>query len=178
MTVDAARSALGRVRRSAESRGERRLTGAAARAAAGFGFSSTPEHASARRARRRRPIDRYIGRDPQDLGEVVGRLVAERGWSAPVAVGSVMAQWSTLVGEDIAAHAQPESFEGTVLQVRCDSTTWATQLRLLTGALLGRFEAELGSGVVTRIQVLGPTAPNWAKGQRRVNGRGPRDTYG
>ncbi|NUS36045.1 MAG: DUF721 domain-containing protein, partial [Pseudarthrobacter sp.] len=30
----------------------------------------------------------------------------------------------------------------------------------------------------TTIQVLGPVAPNWRKGGRSVNGRGPRDTYG
>ncbi|HET6240646.1 MAG TPA: DciA family protein, partial [Arthrobacter sp.] len=57
-------------------------------------------------------------------------------------------------------------------------TAWATQLRLLSISLLEKFRTELGDGVVTRIQVLGPAAPNWRKGLRTVNGRGPRDTYG
>ena len=52
------------------------------------------------------------GRDPLGLGKVVGRLVAERGWSSPVAVGSVMAQWPALVGPEISAHCTPESFDG------------------------------------------------------------------
>ena len=118
------------------------------------------------------------GRDPLGLGKVVGRLVAERGWSSPVAVGSVMAQWATLVGPEISAHCTPESFTDTTLHVRCDSTAWATQLRLLSISLLEKFRTELGDGVVTSIQVLGPAAPSWRKGVRTVNGRGPRDTYG
>ncbi|MCU1553200.1 MAG: hypothetical protein JWM13_686, partial [Arthrobacter sp.] len=51
-------------------------------------------------------------------------------------------------------------------------------LRLLSFSLLEKFRAELGDGVVTKIQVLGPAAPSWRKGSRTVNGRGPRDTYG
>ena len=118
------------------------------------------------------------GRDPLGLGKVVGRLVAERGWTSPVAVGSVMAEWATLVGPEISAHCTPESFTDTTLHVRCDSTAWATQLRLLSISLLEKFRTELGDGVVTSIQVLGPSAPSWRKGGRTVNGRGPRDTYG
>ena len=117
------------------------------------------------------------GRDPLGLGKVVGRLVAERGWTSPVAVGSVMAEWATLVGPEISAHCTPESFTDTTLHVRCDSTAWATQLRLLSISLLEKFRTELGDGVVTSIQVLGPSAPSWRKGGRTVNGRGPRDGY-
>nr|WP_239536805.1 DciA family protein [Arthrobacter roseus] len=120
----------------------------------------------------------YVGRDPQGLGTVFNRLLGERGWKSPVAVGSVLSRWDELVGPDVAAHCRPESFENNTVQVRCDSTTWATQLRLLRTSLLHRFEKELGSGVVTVIDVLGPTAPNWRRGKRSVNGRGPRDTYG
>jgi predicted nucleic acid-binding Zn ribbon protein len=167
--VDAAQAALNRMREAARNRGEIRIAPGRKR----------PEAASKAGRRRRSFTDgKDSGRDPLGLGSVVNRLVSERGWSSPVAVGSVMAQWNTLVGSEIAAHCQPGSFTGTVLQVRCDSTSWATQLRLLSSSLLARFDAELGVGVVTKIQVLGPAAPNWRKGYRSVSGRGPRDTYG
>ncbi|WP_269044649.1 DUF721 domain-containing protein [Paenarthrobacter sp. Z7-10] len=167
--VDAAQAALNRMRAAARSRGEIRLPA---------GRSGTPA-AVARQARWRRTFtNQDAGRDPLGLGSVVSRLITERGWSSPVAVGSVMAQWNSLVGPDISAHCQPESFSGTTLQVRCDSTSWATQLRLLSASLLARFDKELGAGVVTKLQVVAPTAPNWRKGYRSVSGRGPRDTYG
>lgn len=164
--VDAAQAALNRMRAAAAQRGEIRL-------APGRRPAEKPK------SRRRTFLDvKDSGRDPLGLGTVVSRLVSERGWSSPVAVGSVMAQWNTLVGADISGHCQPESFNGTTLQVRCDSTSWATQLRLLSSSLLARFDTELGAGVVTKIQVLAPAAPNWRKGYRTVKGRGPRDTYG
>ncbi|WP_309108692.1 DUF721 domain-containing protein [Arthrobacter sp.] len=167
--IDAAQAALNRMREAAAARGEVR------RAAPRAGGAQKQ-----RAARGTRGFSQFhaTGRDPLGLGKVVGRLVAERGWTSPVAVGSVMAQWATLVGPEIAAHCTPESFTDTTLQVRCDSTAWATQLRLLSASLLEKFRNDLGDGVVTSIQVLGPAAPNWRKGGRSVQGRGPRDTYG
>ncbi len=166
--VDAAQAALNRMRTIAKSRGELRIPRSR------LGEKAVPKN-------KRKPfLDAKYGggRDPQGLGNVVSRLVSDRGWSSPLAVGSVMSQWDTLVGPDIAAHCQPESFEETTLHIRCDSTSWATQLRLLSASLLAKFDDVLGRGVVTKIMVLGPAAPSWRKGFRNVKGRGPRDTYG
>ena len=167
--IDAPQAALNRVREAAAARGEIRWK------------APGPGQQKAKRGiQDTRGFSQFhaTGRDPLGLGKVVGRLVAERGWTSPVAVGSVMAEWPALVGPDISAHCTPESFTGTTLHVRCDSTAWATQLRLLSTSLLEKFRRELGDGVVTTIQVLGPAAPSWRKGGRSVGGRGPRDTYG
>ncbi|PYG98880.1 DUF721 domain-containing protein [Arthrobacter stackebrandtii] len=166
--VDAAQAALNRMRTIAKSRGELRIP-----------RSRLGEKPVSKNKRKPFLDAKYGGgRDPQGLGNVVNRLVSDRGWSSPLAVGSVMSQWDTLVGPDIAAHCQPESFEETTLHIRCDSTSWATQLRLLSSSLLAKFDDLLGRGVVTKIMVLGPAAPSWRKGFRNVKGRGPRDTYG
>ena len=135
-------------------------------------------------ARRRQPADSVRsgpdldGRDPALIGDQLGRLVAERGWQADVAVGSVTGRWPQVVGPDVAAHVQPVSFDTGVLTVQADSTAWATQMRLLASTLLGRLADEVGAGTVTQLVVLGPAAPRWSRGSRRVAGRGPRDTYG
>lgn len=172
---DAAVVALNRVRQAAESRGEvrRRRPAASSRSAAGPTGRTGTLGGSGRS--RRRDAD---ARDPRMVGDVFGRLVTERGWSSPVAVGSVLSRWDELVGADIGLHCRPESFENSVVTVRCDSTAWATQLKLLTPALLQRFEQALGPGIVTTLRVNGPAAPSWRKGPRVVKGRGPRDTYG
>lgn len=117
-------------------------------------------------------------RDPTPLGQSLDRLREERGWQVELAVGAVVGRWSTIVGPELAAHAQPESFAEGELVLTADSTAWATQLRLLTPALLRRLEEELGPGVVTGVRVRGPVAPSWRRGRRTVPGRGPRDTYG
>ncbi len=108
----------------------------------------------------------------------MGRIIGERGWTTDVAVGGVVGRWAEIVGDEVAAHVTPETFQDGMLAVRADSTAWATQVRLLVPALLRRLAEELGEGVVERVTVAGPGGPSWRKGQRRVPGRGPRDTYG
>ena len=162
--VNAPQSLLNRVRDASRSRGNTRLPAG--------------RRASTVSKRRQTGSITYSGRDPEGLGNVFNRLLSERGWNSPVAVGSVLARWDELVGQEIALHCRPESFDGNTVLVRCDSTAWSTQLRLISPMLILKFDAELGSGVVTRISVLGPASPNWRKGGRTVKGRGPRDTYG
>ena len=116
--------------------------------------------------------------DPQPLGRLVDALVTEQDWTAHTKVGAVFGRWDALVGPDIAAHCRPQSLNEGELLVVAESTAWATQLRLLAPSILGKLRAQVGGDVVTRLRVVGPTAPSWKKGPRTVRGRGPRDTYG
>ena len=119
------------------------------------------------------------GRDPKLLGDQLDQFVTERGWVGDVAVGAVIGRWSQIVGPEIAQHCAPVDFVEGILTVRADSTAWATQLRLLSSSLLTRLAEEVGEGTVGELRVVGPGAPTWSRGQRRVqDGRGPRDTYG
>ena len=117
-------------------------------------------------------------RDPQEFGAGLSRLVSERGWAVDLAVGGVMGRWPSVVGPEVCLHCEPETFAEGVLVVRTDSTAWATQVRLLAPTLLRRLAEELGEGVVSEVQVRGPSGPSWRRGGFRVSGRGPRDTYG
>jgi len=118
-------------------------------------------------------------RDPQLLDTTVERLVADRGWELDLKMHALFARWGELVGAEVASHTTPESFADGTLQVRTDSTAWATQLKYLVPTLLRRLNEELGHGTVTLIEISGPAAPSWKRGPRSVrDGRGPRDTYG
>ncbi|HEX6872661.1 MAG TPA: DciA family protein [Micromonosporaceae bacterium] len=117
-------------------------------------------------------------RDPQPFGAVLAKLVQSRGWQKPAAEARLFGMWETVVGADLAAHCRPIRLEEGELTIEAESTAWATQVRLLSGRLLGRIAAEVGRNVVKTLNVRGPTAPSWAKGPKRVRGRGPRDTYG
>ncbi|MFJ4233793.1 MULTISPECIES: DUF721 domain-containing protein [Cellulosimicrobium] len=118
------------------------------------------------------------GRDPQLLGDVVAHLLRERDWVADVSVGGVVGRWREVVGDQVADHCEPETFEDKVLVVRADSTAWATQVRLLTPQLLERLAREVGEGVVETVTVLGPAGPSFRRGKKSVRGPGPRDTWG
>lgn len=122
---------------------------------------------------------RRDGRDFKLIGDQIDAMVADRGWEVDVAAGSVMGRWERIVGAEVAAHTTPVSFEDAVLTIKCDSTAWATQLRLMSSLLLQRISDDVGPGVVVDLKIVGPSAPSWSRGPRKVSdGRGPRDTYG
>jgi predicted nucleic acid-binding Zn ribbon protein len=121
---------------------------------------------------------RSDGRDPQLLAEAVDALVTGQGWATANAVAQLTTRWHEVVGADLAAHVVPESFTEGRLVLRAESTAWATQVRLLLPQLRIVIDREVGRGVVADISVVGPQAPSWVAGPRRVAGRGPRDTYG
>jgi predicted nucleic acid-binding Zn ribbon protein len=124
---------------------------------------------------------RADGRDPLPLGAAINRLITERGWETPAAVGGVMGRWPQLVGPEVAQHCEPQKYDedARVLTVQCDSTAWATQLRLLAPQLVARLNQDLGQGTVKLIKVLGPGGPARRYGPLRAPGStGPGDTYG
>ena len=105
-------------------------------------------------------------RDPQLLSTAIPRLIEDRGWTVPAAVGGVMGRWPEIVGSHIAAHCTPVEFSGGVLTVRTDSPAWATELRMLAPQLLAKLNAELGTrrtagspdpeGAIASLKVIGP----------------------
>jgi predicted nucleic acid-binding Zn ribbon protein len=131
-------------------------------------------------ARRLTGLPRNPGdaRDPVLFGAAISRLVAERGWQETTTAAGVLANWDKVVGAEIADHCRPVSLIDGELVLVAESTAWATQLRLLTKTLLARVRDHAGEGVATKVVVRGPAQPDWRKGPRRVQGRGPRDTYG
>lgn len=143
------------------------------------GLPATQPAPKRRRETRRPAKQQRSGSDPQPLGEAIDELITSRGWDTEVSLHHLLGRWADLVGPVNAEHSRPEGFENAVLQVRTDSTAWATNLRMLAPAIVARLNDQLGDGTVTRINVKGPDAPSWKHGLRSVrDGRGPRDTYG
>ena len=123
-------------------------------------------------------------RDPSLLAGAIDRLVMGRGWDRQVAMGTLIGRWPEVVGADVAANVEIETFEldpsgqAGVLVLRTSSTAWATQLKYMLAIVQERVDSEIGAGRVSEIIVKGPDAPSWSHGLRSVKGRGPRDTYG
>ncbi|MFI2431634.1 DUF721 domain-containing protein [Streptomyces sp. NPDC018693] len=162
--VDLARVALRAAREQARARGD-----------------AVQQKKQARRGGGLRSGARADGRDPMALGAAINRLLTERGWEAPAAVGGVMGRWPQIVGEDVAKHCVPERYDEDerVLVVRCDSTAWATNLRLLAPTLVARLNEDLGHGAVRQIKVQGPGGGPRRYGPLSAPGSsGPGDTYG
>ncbi|WP_340377664.1 DciA family protein [Streptomyces sp. SS7] len=92
--VDLARVALRAAREQARARGD-----------------AAQQKKQVRRGAGLRSGARADGRDPMALGAAINRLLNERGWEAPAAVGGVMGRWPEIVGEDVAKHCVPERYD-------------------------------------------------------------------
>ncbi|MBC3186478.1 DUF721 domain-containing protein [Corynebacterium sp. zg-331] len=117
-------------------------------------------------------------RDVDSLGSIVNREIRYRGWTREIAGGWVTGNWPELVGEKIAEHTRVEMLKGSTLFISCDSTAWATNLRMMQREILRAIAAKVGPDGITELKIFGPKAPSWRHGALHVAGRGPRDTYG
>jgi predicted nucleic acid-binding Zn ribbon protein len=118
------------------------------------------------------------GRDPIKVGTGLDDLLKSFRWESQLAEAELFNNWAQIVGETNAAATQPEALINGTLTIRCKSTAWATQLRLMQTQILELIRAAHPGVEITSLKLLGPDAPSWKKGPRSVPGRGPRDTYG
>lgn len=178
--ADMARQALAAARARNSSAAGKGRAGDRLRRRSGNGAAGASDGSDVLRLRRRRwsgpGVDK--ARDPQLFGDIAKTWVAKADTGGDIIKARLFAQWSAIVGADIAAHAQPVALVDKELSVQAESTAWATQLRLLAPGMVKKINEALGHGTVLRIRAKGPTAPSWRFGNRHVPGRGPRDTYG
>lgn len=118
------------------------------------------------------------GRDPHGIGDVIDGLASKMGWTSPLARSDLLASWPGIVGTETAEHSTPAGIVEGLLTVKCDSTAWATQLRLMRSQITTTIAARFPDAGIESVRFEGPNAPSWKRGPRSIPGRGPRDTYG
>ena len=111
-----------------------------------------------------RPFDK--GRDPLTAGASLDFLIKDFKWSTELGEADLFNSWAKIVGEDTAAKSNPETLEKGVLTVRCASTAWATQLRLMQSTILERLKADFADLEIIEIKLLGPASPSFKRGPR------------
>jgi predicted nucleic acid-binding Zn ribbon protein len=133
---------------------------------------------SRRRERTGESVPYGRGREPKGVGDVLDALTMELGWNSPLARATLLSDWPEICGPETAQHSEPVGIEEGVLTVQCDSTAWATQLRLMRSEVVGQITSRFPDAGVSEVRFLAPNAPSWKRGPRAIPGRGPRDTYG
>jgi predicted nucleic acid-binding Zn ribbon protein len=118
------------------------------------------------------------GRDPRGIDDILEGLTHRLGWNSSLAKADLLASWVDLAGAETALHSEPVGIEDGILTVRCDSTAWATQLRLMRGQITTSIATRFPDAGIESVKFDGPNAPSWKRGTRSIPGRGPRDTYG
>lgn len=132
----------------------------------------------AKKAKEGASVPYGIGRDPRGIDDILDGLTSRLGWNSSLAKADLLASWAELAGAETAEHSDPIGIEDGVLVVRCDSTAWATQLRLMRGQITTSIAQRFPDAGIESVKFDGPNAPSWKRGTRSIPGRGPRDTYG
>ena len=98
----------------------------------------------------------HYRRSPRQLDAALDPLQAS---VAPDTVlGEVQRAWRATVGETIAVQARPVAERGGVLTVACEASVWAQELDLMGPELIGRLNATLKRGSLTRLRCVATPA--------------------
>jgi len=126
--------------------------------------------------RKSKPFDE--GRAPKTIASTMDGLIQSFGWENKLQEGELFANWRELVGDKVAENSFPEDLTKGVLTIRCKSTAWATQLRIMSVDILKNIVDKLPALEVKEVRFIGPQAPSFKRGLRSVPGPGARDTFG
>ena len=88
---------------------------------------------------------------PQPLRAALERVMSHLGAPEVDATTSLVEQWPSVVGEELAARVRAVTVRGDELVVRVADPAWASQLAWLEPRLLERVEACVGPGRIRRI---------------------------
>ena len=90
---------------------------------------------------------------PHRLKDLLGSVGTRLGVEDARATGVLWARWAEIVGESIAANAEPTSLKKGILRIRATSPTWAQELTYLVEEIKTRANEIAGSEVVREIRV-------------------------
>ncbi|HVF52202.1 MAG TPA: DUF721 domain-containing protein [Actinomycetota bacterium] len=108
---------------------------------------------------------------PPRLGDLLDDAGARLGMRATRTVGKVWANWSELVGADIAARTRPSSLKDGVLRIRADSPAWATEIGYHADTIKARVNELAGTSVVSEVVVWSGPPRRDEKGSTVGSGR-------
>ena len=91
--------------------------------------------------------------NPRPLRGLLQAAGARLGLDGALEIGLLWTRWSEIVGDTVAAHAEPTSLKAGVLRIRTDSPVWATEISYLTDEIKARSNRLAGRALVSEVRV-------------------------
>jgi len=98
-------------------------------------------------------------RDPRPASAAIAALAD--GLAPATTLAGVQRVWPDVVGDVVAAQADPTAERDGVLTVTCASAVWAQELDLMGPDLVARLNAELGASEVRSLRCSCAPARGW-----------------
>ena len=90
--------------------------------------------------------------DPVPISQSLDSIMKSLRGTDRLQVGGLFGKWDLAVGDQIAAHVRPVKLDNGTLLVEADSSTWATQVKLLADTIIARLH-EVARVEVTHVDV-------------------------
>jgi len=94
-----------------------------------------------------------MGDDLVRISDVLDGFGVKLGLGRSKDASVIWSRWNEIVGDTVAAHAEPSSLREGVLKVRADSPTWAAELGYLVAEIRARANALIGREAVVEVRV-------------------------
>ena len=91
---------------------------------------------------------------PISITDVLARWLKRKHLDADLRQYTIWNKWSTLVGDRIAAHTQPQNLKNGVLTVIVGSAAWLNELNFMKGTLLRSINDAMGPGGIMGIRLV------------------------
>jgi hypothetical protein len=87
-----------------------------------------------------------------EIGQILDLLFRKLGYDKKIREQKAMFLWNEVVGEHVAAHAQPTQIDNGKMSVVVSDSIWLTELSLLRMQYIAKINEELGSMIVKDIE--------------------------
>ena len=98
-----------------------------------------------------KPLDDDVG--PKPVKASLDAIARKIGAPKASSLAAVFDRWADIVGDAVAAHAQPRTLKKGTLIVAVDDPAWATEIRFRGPEIVGRCAAVAGPDAVAKIEV-------------------------
>jgi hypothetical protein len=85
---------------------------------------------------------------PQDIASVIRRFVSDSEMASKLQKYSIFNHWEEIVGDGISSRTKPEKISRDILYISVTNSTWANELSMMSGQLLGKINCYIGTDAI------------------------------
>jgi predicted nucleic acid-binding Zn ribbon protein len=88
----------------------------------------------------------------EDIGSIIGSVVDKMELSRKLKVSNIFNHWEDIVGSGIAERSKPQKLVRKTLYVSVTTSTWASELSLMSEKLMKKINSFIGEDAVKSIR--------------------------
>lgn len=97
---------------------------------------------------------------PHPIKDILGQLQPNRKWDEKLKQYALFFEWPKIVGDKIAAHAEPVLWQGSVLKIEVDHPTWMQEIKMMEEEILQKIRKNYPEILISKIRLSLKTAGN------------------